>query len=95
MNIKEISEEIHDNEMCEADRKNIHCFVIPNPSYGTNDEYKEYFEQHVKDTFEDELADTVIRLLDMAKKLDIPLESHVLAKMRYNSLRPYKHGKAY
>jgi NTP pyrophosphatase (non-canonical NTP hydrolase) len=78
MNIKEISEEIHDNaikkgfweepvniaeklmlivsevaEMCEADRKNIHCFVIPNPSYGTN---------------EDELADTVIRLLDMAKK---------------------------
>jgi NTP pyrophosphatase (non-canonical NTP hydrolase) len=82
-------------EMCEADRKNIHCFVIPNPDYGTNDEYKEYFEEHVKDTFEDELADTVIRLLDMAKKLDIPLESHVLAKMRYNSLRPYKHGKAY
>lgn len=83
-------------EMCEADRKKIRCFVTPDTYKETSDEdFKLYFQQHIKDTFEDEMADTVIRLLDMAKKLDIPLEAHIRAKMRYNSLRPYKHGKAY
>ena len=31
-----------------------------------NYEFKECFEKYIKDTFEDELADTVIRLLDLA-----------------------------
>lgn len=81
-------------EMCEADRKKRRCFVVPH-THGSDEGFKAYFLEHVKDTFEDEMADTIIRLLDMAKKLDIPLEEHIRAKMRYNSLRPYKHGKAY
>jgi NTP pyrophosphatase (non-canonical NTP hydrolase) len=82
-------------EMCEADRKKIRCLVIPQVNIENDDHFKQYFIEHVKDTFEDEMADTVIRLLDMAKKMDIPLEEHIEAKMRYNSLRPYKHGKQY
>jgi NTP pyrophosphatase (non-canonical NTP hydrolase) len=53
------------------------------------------FEHLAKDTFEDELADAVIRIGDLAAALDIDLESHVIAKMKYNSFREKRHGKAY
>lgn len=58
-----------------------------------NDHYfKEEFKEWVKDTFADELADIVIRVMDLAEWKRIDLQSHVEAKMRYNSLREYKHG---
>jgi NTP pyrophosphatase (non-canonical NTP hydrolase) len=53
------------------------------------------FKKNIKDTFEDELADTVIRVFDMAQGLGIDLERHIQLKLEYNSNRPYKHGKAY
>lgn len=86
-------------EMCEADRKKRRVpesvSMLGVIGWVDNEDFKKSFEAHVKDTFEDELADTVIRLLDMSKKLDIDIELHIKAKMRYNSLRPYKHGKSY
>lgn len=56
---------------------------------------KEFFESNVKDTFEDELADVVIRVLELAGCLDIDIEAHVKAKIKYNTSRPIKHGKKY
>ncbi len=111
------------------------------------------FENHIKDTFEDELADVFIRLFDLCGylkideniilpkentwfithnvaeilfkivknvihidnslipymdiyrvirdlyglclKLNIPIEKHIIAKMEYNKIRPYKHNKEY
>jgi NTP pyrophosphatase (non-canonical NTP hydrolase) len=69
-----------------------------------NDEYeekskdetwKELFEKYIKDSWEDELADVVIRVLDLAEFTGVDLEKHIELKMKYNSLRPYKHGKKY
>lgn len=57
--------------------------------------WKTLFETHVKNTFEDEIADTVIRILDVCAGLDIDVEWHITQKMKYNKMRPYKHGKAY
>lgn len=57
--------------------------------------FDEFFNDRVKDTFEDELADVVLRVADLCGMLDIDLETHIKAKMRYNASRPYKHGKAY
>jgi NTP pyrophosphatase (non-canonical NTP hydrolase) len=54
--------------------------------------FKVSFQQRIKDTFEDEIADTVIRCLDMAAHMGFDLESHILAKMKYNSMRPQMHG---
>ena len=51
------------------------------------------FIHHVKDTFEDELADTFIRLADLCEKLDIDIDSFIKMKMVFNSLRPEKHDK--
>jgi NTP pyrophosphatase (non-canonical NTP hydrolase) len=58
-------------------------------------EFKACFESYCKDTFEDELVDIMIRVMDLAESKGIQLETHMKAKMRYNVLRPYLHGKQY
>lgn len=57
--------------------------------------FKTAFERHCKSTFEDELADVVIRILDLAHSRNIDLEWHIMQKMRYNSMREHMHGKKY
>ena len=57
--------------------------------------HNSFFKENIKDTFEDEIADAVIRLFDMAGGLGIDLAFHVQAKLEYNKSRPHKHGKAY
>lgn len=58
-------------------------------------DWKEWFENHYKDTFEDEIADAVIRLLDLSAGLGIDLEKHINEKVKYNKLRERLHGKQY
>ena len=98
------------SEALEADRKNHYYsnlirenlwFIkgMADKDYGhtfNDDEYfKTQFENRVKNTFEDELADVVIRVLDLCAFKHIDIESHIKAKMRYNAMREHKHGKAY
>ena len=59
------------------------------------DEFILHFERHLKNSFQDELADAVIRICDMCGYLNIDLEKHIELKMKYNSTREYKHGKRY
>lgn len=40
-----------------------------------------------------ELADIIIRCLDVAGEFDIPLGDHIIEKMLFNESRPHKHGK--
>lgn len=49
----------------------------------------------MKDTFEDELADTIIRICDLAEAHDIDLEWQIEQKLKYNKERPEKHGKQF
>jgi len=56
---------------------------------------KEYFESNIKDTFEDEIADTLIRLLDLCGYMDIDIDFHTEAKMLYNKGRERLHGKKF
>jgi len=57
--------------------------------------FEEAFKENIKDTFEDELADAVIRICDMCGYLGIDLEKHIDLKMKYNATRKHKHGKSY
>jgi NTP pyrophosphatase (non-canonical NTP hydrolase) len=57
--------------------------------------YAEKFQYHVKDTFEDEIADAIIRLLDLSAGLNIDIERHINAKVAYNKTREKLHGKLY
>jgi len=54
-----------------------------------------FFREKVKDTVEDELADAVIRLLDLAGYMEIDIDSHIRAKLAFNATRGTRHGKAY
>jgi NTP pyrophosphatase (non-canonical NTP hydrolase) len=63
---------------------------------GDNDTlFKIDFETHVKDTFGDEIADAIIRLLDIGEGLGYDIQKHVEMKMRYNQTRERLHGKRY
>lgn len=42
-----------------------------------------------------ELADVVIRVMDLCGAMDIDLEAVMRLKHEYNVSRPYKHGKRY
>lgn len=53
------------------------------------------FQTYIKDTFEDELADAVIRILDLCGRKGIDIEKHIELKMKYNAAREKMHGKKY
>lgn len=59
------------------------------------DEFKTAFEKRIKNTFNDELADAVIRIFDVTCGGEIDLEWHIAQKVKYNKMRPHKHGKKY
>lgn len=42
--------------------------------------------------FPTELADAIIRIMDLAGYLGINLEAEIIQKMTYNEQRPYRHG---
>lgn len=108
-NIGEMLALIHSevSEALECDRKDKYCDIddenwtidgnsLREDLTKTKDfEFEALFKMAVKDTFEDELADIMIRVMDLAAFKGIDLEAHIHAKMRYNALREYKHGKKY
>lgn len=88
------------SEALESDREELYADMseelwIYLDSQQTDNDFKFFFEEYCKDTFEDKLADIMIRVMDLAAFKSVDLEQHIKAKMRYNSLRPHKHGKKY
>lgn len=57
--------------------------------------WNERFGFFIKDTFEDEIADAIIRLLDISAGLGIDIEKHINAKVEFNTSRQKLHGKLY
>lgn len=80
-------------EAFEAYRKDKFCNKPP--LYGMtfkDDKFKSFFEREIKDTMQDEIADTIIRLLAFCGENNINIEQHIKSKMRYNELRGFKYG---
>ena len=67
------------SEALEADRKTRYSDLTTYRSVLLNGTYtvREAFQEYVKDTFEDELADTAIRIMDIAYGLGLNLEVEV------------------
>lgn len=91
------------SEALEADRNDRYCKATPlvlggladknfGATYHDDSQFIGEYKKSVRGTFEEELADIVIRVMDLAAYRNIDLEQHIKAKMRYNSLRPVKHG---
>jgi NTP pyrophosphatase (non-canonical NTP hydrolase) len=90
-------------EALEADRKNRFVPKIDEGEQGildyvdaqNNEKFKSEYENYIKGSFEEEVADMFIRGFDLCGFLNIDIDKHVALKMRYNSLREHKHGKNY
>ena len=82
-------------EALEAHRKGKSANVLAFYENKEGLSFKDNFEKHIKDTFEDEMADALIRIHDLAGAKEIDLDFHVRNKLLYNATRPYKHGKKY
>lgn len=79
-------------EAMEADRKGR---VANMDKFYKGIAHGDIFETYIKDTFEDELADTIIRILDLCGAKGIDIEKHIELKMKYNATRERMHGKKY
>lgn len=53
----------------------------------------EAYRKDDHDNFNEEIADTMIRLLDICGTLEIDIESEIEKKMAFNRTRPFRHGK--
>lgn len=99
-NIGEMLSLIHAevSEALEADRKDNYAtgqqLAFPTANYD-DAHFKRHYEAWIKGSFEEEMADIVIRVLDMCAFKKIDLERHIEAKIRYNTLRQKYHGKKY
>ena len=89
------------SEALEADRKNKHADFETYQTKLNSEPNRVFvkqsslFQEYIKDTFEDEIADAMIRLFDLCGYMDIDIEKHIDLKLKYNQGRPNKHGKNY
>lgn len=51
--------------------------------------------EHSKQGLPSELADVLIRTLDLMQYLNIDVDAAVFDKLKYNEQRPFKHGKKF
>lgn len=85
------------SEALEADRNNLYCTANMNVVNGwtSQEAFVNNYVNKVKGTFEEEMADIIIRVLDLCAFKDIDIDGHVEAKMRANKYRIKYHGKKY
>jgi NTP pyrophosphatase (non-canonical NTP hydrolase) len=56
-------------------------------------EAMEAYRHNDKKNFNEEIADTYIRLFDICGSIGIDIEKEIETKMEKNKIRPYRHGK--
>ncbi|MDD2563096.1 MAG: hypothetical protein PHU27_02635 [Salinivirgaceae bacterium] len=86
------------SELAEALEADRHGRYANRTTFACNPDGKseeEQFRSHIKDTLEDEMADTMIRILDFCGAKGIDIEWHINQKLAYNRTREHRHGKAY
>ena len=87
------------SEALEADRNRLYNnsdTALPDKIPGINTKkFPQWFKDNVKNTFNDEIADAIIRLLDICGYFGIDIDRHIQLKLAYNKTRGYKHGKNY
>lgn len=80
-------------------RANIDLFdfdhVFQSDIIPEDERFKKAFTQSIKDTFEDEIADSFIRLFDLVGGLGIDIDFHIEQKLKFNKTREHKHGKLF
>ena len=110
MNIKELQKEIHENAVqhgwWEQERNFGELIALVHSELsealeesrkgrGVNETYYNADKPFKPEGIPSELADVVIRVLDMCEHYEIDLEDMIVNKHEFNKSRPYKHGKQF
>ena len=83
-------------EALEADRHSLRARRLSfNEELNETKDFKLAFKNNIKDSYEDEIADAIIRLLDHCAYRGIDIDWHINQKLKYNSTRAKRHGKKY
>lgn len=89
-------------EAMEADRKSTRCNLNSTElelgqyiATMDTEAFKAFYENNIKGSFEEEIADAYIRLFDLTGGMNIDILNHILLKMEYNKTRSKLHGKKY
>jgi NTP pyrophosphatase (non-canonical NTP hydrolase) len=84
------------SEALEADRHNLFADKTRfEDDINNGVDFKSAFKNSIKDSYEDEIADVFIRLLDHCGYKGIDIDFHINQKIRYNKTREFRHGKKY
>lgn len=81
------------SEVCEA-QEELRDGKLPNEIYYL-DEIQGLSTKGKPCGFPVEIADTIIRLLDICGAFDIDIQSIIEEKLAYNKIRPAKHGRKF
>lgn len=103
MNINEMAQKAYSNSKAhgfwESDRNKGEMLALIHSEVSECLEgvRKNRMDDHLPDVTMEaaELADIMIRVGDYAHGFGIDLEAVIIAKMKYNESRPYKHGKTF
>jgi len=57
------------------------------PELMLEDKFKKFFEDNIKDSFQDELADIIILTLSICAYYQVDIQNSVMQKVRYNRIR--------
>lgn len=82
-------------EAVEADRNGKFTSPVDINENVTANDFPKWFQTYIHSTFEDEIADAIIRILDIVGFYEMDIDSHINKKYQYNLTRPYLHEKKY
>lgn len=99
--VKQIYENAKAKGFWETDRDFLHSLMLVTCEIAESaEEYRKgyhpgevYFDGDKPEGVPVELADAIIRILDLCGRYEIDIDKVIEMKMAYNSTRPYKHGK--
>lgn len=88
----ELSEALEADRSDKYTKEDANDFLRGATANMSDEHFMLFYEGNVKGNFEEEIADLVIRALQFSRFKNLDLDTHVAAKMRFNKLRPHKHG---
>lgn len=100
--LNQLSQVIHEHNKVKGfwdePRTDLHCLMlivteVAEAGEATRKSYPQSDKIPKFGLFEEELADTVIRIFDLAGAHNMDIGGAIIAKLKYNQTRPYKHGK--
>ena len=85
------------SEALEADREDTYCKpenmgAVQQCCKQNKNNFNPAYDENIKGSFDEELADIIIRVLDLAALKNIDIDWHLSAKMTYNAKREKHHG---